>query len=265
MSAPTPLEIDRSFRDDAALLTPHGVLDLASYGRLRDALLKCALEIPRAVIVDVSYLLVPTDATLAVFPSVWMQVSDWPEVPIMLVATQELARRRIQHSPITRYIPVHTSVAEALGALDQPAPRRRAVLELPYDPASAAAARRFVHAVCTRWDCAPLLVDATMIASELVENAVRHAGSECRLRLELRRNMLTVAVYDDDPTAVKRVEPWTSAPPRLGLMLVSRLASTWNCAPTLAGGKVVWAVLRRFETAPAERSGRRPRRVTFSE
>src|SRR5437660_10507152 len=72
MSAPTQLQIDRSFRDDAALVTPRGVLDLASYGQLRDALLKCALEIPRAVIVDVSALMVPTDATLAVFPSVWM-------------------------------------------------------------------------------------------------------------------------------------------------------------------------------------------------
>ena len=263
MSAPAQLEIDRSFRDEAALLTPRGVLDLASYGRLRDALLKCALEIPRAVIVDVSSLLVPTDATLAVFPSVWMQVCEWPEVPIMLVAEHELARRRIKHSPIVRYIPVHASVDEALDSLEHRPPGRRAVRELPYSPASAAGARRFVQLVCTRWDCAPLLVDATMIANELVENVVRHAGTESRLRLELRRGLLTVAVYDDDPTPVKRVEPWTSAPPRLGLMLVSRLASSWNCAPTLAGGKVVWAVLRQFEPAPANRPGRGPRRATF--
>jgi len=257
------LQIDQTFRDDVALLTPRGVLDLASYGRLRDTLLKSALEIPRAVIVDVSSLLVPTDATLAVFPSVWMQVSEWPRVPIMLVATPELARRRINHSPIIRYIPVHASVGEALSSLEHTSPRRRAVLELPYSPASAAAARRFVHLVCTRWDCTPLLVDATMIASELVENVVLHAGSESRLRLEIRHGMLTVAVYDDDPTPVRRVEPWTSAPPRLGLMLVSRLASTWNCAPTLAGGKVVWAVLRQSQPAPADHPGRRPRRVTF--
>ena len=253
------LTIDRSFRDDAALLTPHGVLDLASYGMLRDTLLKCALEIPRAVIVDVSELLVPTDATLAVFPSVWMQVSDWPDVPILLVAGHELTRRRIKHSAITRYIPVYNSVPEALDAIDETPPRRRAVLELPYDPASAAAARRFVDVVCSRWDCTPLVIDAALIANELVENAVRHAGSETRLRLELRSGKLTIAVYDDDPTPIKRVEPWTTAPPRLGLMLVSRLASTWNCAPTLSGGKVVWGVLRQVVPAPAGRSGRRPR------
>src|SRR2546421_5166666 len=125
------LTLERSFRDDAALVTARGVLDLASYGTLRDTLLKCALEIPRAVLVDVSELLVPTDATLAVFPSVWMQVSEWPGVPIMLVAGPELARRRIMHSPITQYVPVYRSAAEALGAIDQPSQRRRAVLELP--------------------------------------------------------------------------------------------------------------------------------------
>jgi len=260
MAGAAELQIDRSFRDDAALVTLHGVLDLASYGALRDILLKCALEIPRALIVDVSALLVPTDATLAVFPSVWMQLAEWPEVPIMLVAQQELTRRRIMHSPITRYIPVHSSVAEALGSVGHQTPRKRAVLELPYDPASAAAARRFVGVVCGRWDCDNLLVDATMIANELVENVVRHADSDARLRLEMRPGMLTIAVYDDDPTPVKRVEPWTSEPPRLGLMLVSRLASTWNCAPTLAGGKVVWAVLRQLQTAvPADRPGRRGR------
>jgi anti-sigma regulatory factor (Ser/Thr protein kinase) len=261
MTTPTQLQIDRSFRDDAGVVIPRGVLDLATYGQLRDALLKSALEIPRAVIVDVSSLMVPTDATLAVFPSVWMQVSEWPGVPIMLVAGPELTRRRISHSPIIRYIPVYASVTEALDSLDAAPRRRRAVLELPYDPVSASAARRYVDVVCTQWRCPELIIDATMIASELVENAVQHAASESRLRLELRHHMFTVAVYDDNPAPVKLVEPWTGRPPRLGLMLVSRLANTWNYAPTMAGGKVVWAVLRRTRPEPVDVRGRRPRVV----
>ncbi len=248
MSTPDLLQVDRSYLDGAALLVPHGVLDLASYGPLRDLLLIYALESPRAVIVDVSNLLVPTDATLAVFPSVWTQVAVWPGVPIMLVARPELTRRRLRHSEMISYVPVYTSVAEALGSLEAPAKGRRAALELPYDPTSASAARRFVHEVCTQWNCAELIIEGTMIANELVQNAVQHAGSECQLRLELRRRMLTIAVYDDDPTPAKRVEPWTSVPPRLGLMLVSRLAETWSCAPTMGGGKVVWAVLPRHRS-----------------
>lgn len=264
MRANSQLTIDRSFRDDTVVVTPCGILDLASYGQLRDALLKCAMEMPRVVIVDISELLVPTDATLAVFPSVWMHVSEWPGVPIMLVAHNELIRRRLNHSAVVSYVQVYASVAEALRNVDTPPRRRRAVLELPYDPVSARAARRFVDVVCTRWGCVELLIEATMIANELVENAVRHAASDCRLRLEYVRGMLSIAVYDDDPTPVKRVEPWLSTPPRLGLMLVSRLASTWNCAPTLGGGKVVWAVLREHRPVPVRRHGRQPG-VTFGE
>jgi hypothetical protein len=72
----------------------------------------------------------------------------------------------------------------------------------------------------------------------------------------LRKSMLTIAVYDDDPTPARLMDPDASARGRLGLRLVDKLASTWNCAPTMAGGKVVWAVLRL-----PERPG--PRGVTF--
>lgn len=255
MSALTDLEIERTFRDDVAVLTPRGVLDLSSYAQLRDVLLKSALELPRAVVVDISALMVPTDATLAVFPSVWMQVSEWPGVPIILVAGQELTRRRLRHTAILRYVPVHATLVDAIDSVDAAPHRRRAVLELPYDPVSASSARRFVDVVCTRWGCADLATEAVMIASELVENAVRHANSDARLRLELRRDLLTIAVYDEDPTPIQRVEPWTRTPPHLGLLMVSRLAASWNCAPTMSGGKVVWAVLRRDRPVPVNGHG----------
>lgn len=120
------------------------------------------------------------------------------------------------------------------------------MLELPCSTSSAAVARRFVAETCERWSCVELLPDAVVIASELVENAVRHAHSQSRLRLELRRGTLTVAVYDNDPTPAQPVEPNGLASRHLGLGLVARLASTWNCAPTWSGGKVVWAVVRRL-------------------
>jgi anti-sigma regulatory factor (Ser/Thr protein kinase) len=263
MASTTKLEIHRAYQDDAVLIAPSGVLELSTYGQLRDALLKSALEIPKAVIVDVGSLFVPTDATLAVFSSVWMQVSEWPGVPIVLVASRELDRRRLERSAITRFIPLYPSLIEALRAIGEPPPRRRSLLELPYDPASAGLARRFVEMTCVRWGCTDLLVDAALVANELVENAVRHAHSEARIRLELREGLLTVAVYDDDPMPVQLVEPDLAEAVHLGLLLVAQLSSTWNCAPTLTGGKVVWAVLRRPRPAPDENPLRKQRRVTF--
>lgn len=260
MAISTPLEIDQSFRDDVAFVVARGVLDLVSYRRLRDCLLTCAMELPRAIVVDVTSLSVPTEATLAVFSSVWMRVSEWPGVPIMLVASQEVVLGRIQGSAIAGYLPVYGHVDEALEAIDEPPARRRSVVELPCSAASAAAARQFVSFTCAQWGCADQFIDAELIASELVENAVRHARSESRLRLELRRGMLTVAVYDDDRAPARMIEPTASGTPHLGLQLVGQLASTWNCAPTAAGGKVVWAVLRRTEPAP---TGRSEWRTTF--
>jgi anti-sigma regulatory factor (Ser/Thr protein kinase) len=263
MSSCAELEIERSYLADVVLMTPRGELSLATYGQLRDALLKSALEIPKAVVVDVGSLFVPTDATLAVFSSVWMQVSEWPGVPIVLVASRPLDRRRLERSAITRFVPVHAGIEEALASVGEPAARRRSVLELPYDPASASLARRFVEMTCARWECTDLLVDAELIANELVENAVRHAGGESRIRLELRRGMLTIAVYDDSPLPVQLVEPDQAKTGHLGLLLVAQLASAWNCAPTLTGGKVVWAVLRRQRPMPDEGARRKRRRVTF--
>jgi hypothetical protein len=244
MSAPIGLHIERTFRDGVVVVIPYGVLDLASYGQLRDVLVKCAVELPRAVVVDVGWLRVPASATLTVFTSVWMQVSDWPGVPLVLVAAHELNRRRLARSTITRYIPVYRSVEEAVGALDEPLPRRRAILELPADLASVAVARRFVEVTCTRWNRPGVCRDAVLVASELVENAVRHATGDPRLRLELCRDRLTVAVYDDDPMPPRLIESSVATAGYLGLVLVAKLATTWSSAPTMSGGKVVWAVLK---------------------
>ena len=66
------LTIDRVLLHGATIVRPHGELTLSTYARMRDALLKCALELPRAVVVDLDELRVPADTTLVVFSSVRM-------------------------------------------------------------------------------------------------------------------------------------------------------------------------------------------------
>lgn len=244
ITIPAGLRIDRAERDGATLVSPHGVLDLASYAELRDSLIKCAIEQPRAVLVDLGSLRAPTQATLSVFTVVWMRVSDWPGVPIVLIVADPEDRRSPALRAIARFVPVRASVAEALDTLDEPPPRRRGMIELPQSSISASVARRFVGETCDRWGCVEVRAEAIMVASELVENAVRHAHSAPRLRLELRAGVLSVAVYDDDPTPAQLVAPAWAASRHLGLALTARLARMWNCSPTWSGGKVVWAVLR---------------------
>jgi anti-sigma regulatory factor (Ser/Thr protein kinase) len=116
-------------------------------------------------------------------------------------------------------------------------------VQLPCDPASARRARQLVKQTCDEWDIPEMASDAVVVASELIDNMVQHARSEGRLRLELRRNMLTVAVADEDARAPQLRVPGLRTAGGRGLVLVDKLSRSWGTAPQRGGGKVVWAVL----------------------
>lgn len=238
------LRVDRRELVGTMVIEPRGVLDVASYGELRTALVKAAVGEPRAVVVDVDGLVVPDCSVLALFSSVSEQLAQWPGVPLLLVAARQQRRDQLARYRLARFVPVYPSVAVAVAAVGEEPPRRIARRELPNSPASAGLARRFVVDVCADWPVATATETAIMIANELVENVVAHADSASSLRLEFRRGLLTIAVYDDDPRPAVLHEPDADTGGHRGLVLVARAARTWGCSPTHSGGKVVWAVLR---------------------
>lgn len=231
-----------------------GVLDSVTYAYLRDSLVKLALEQPRAVVAQLDRLTVCSEALLSVFSSVWMRVNDWPQVPIFLVVTDTDRRAAIGRRTIDRFVPVFTTVGEAVAAVKAGAPRRRRAAVYPPVLMSSAAARAFVRESCHDWGVESLTADALCLASELVENAIEHARTELELRLELRRGMLTVAVRDGNPRQVVLRQDKRGQPLGYGLQIVADLAKAWGCSPDLRGGKVTWAVLttgpRWFERHP---------------
>jgi hypothetical protein len=227
--------------DGCTLVRPTGILTALTYGQLRDALLRCATEVPAAVIVDVDTLAVPSPRALTVFPAAWMRTADWPGVPIVVVAGQPLNRALLAKGSVDRFVPVHPDVKSAKRSLARPEPRRRVTLPLPWEATSPRRAGRFVTQTCASWaidhqDGA----DAAAMAAELVENTVMHTHSAPTLRVELRHGTLAVAVSDADP-APAVVGRQAQAK---GLNLVAYFAKAWGCTPTTDGGKVVWAVLR---------------------
>lgn len=106
------------------LLNVDGILDSTTYLPLRDQIIKAALDEPRAVVIDVSPLTVPSPSAWAVFTSARWHVEMWPDVPILLVCSHPEGRKSIERNGITRYVPVYPSTAEAIEAssawLDQP-------------------------------------------------------------------------------------------------------------------------------------------------
>jgi hypothetical protein len=134
-------------------------------------------------------------------------------------------------------------------------------------PAAAAAARRFVRDTLRSWELtedrgAPggrneragrvqqdaLVDDAVLLTSELVTNAVLHAGTPvqvtCRLLGDLSDGAVEIAVLDRCPVQLRPDRPHTAAEAAertngRGLQLPSELASAWGVTYARAA-KAVW-------------------------
>lgn len=114
------------------------------------------------------------------------------------------------------------------------------------EPASVTSARAWVAGVVREWatelPISTELVDAVrLVTSELVGNAVRHAGTRIRATLRIEPgDALRLEVEDGSASPVRRPEAGTRSLDGRGLALVERLADHWG-SDDLRNGKVIWA------------------------
>lgn len=104
---------------------------------------------------------------------------------------------------------------------------------------SAGAARRFVSSTLTAWSCDALEYAVTLLVSELVANAVLHAGTELDVVLRRAEGRVRVEVHDGDHRLPTRKHYSVTATTGRGLALVEDLARAWG-AETTPEGKFVW-------------------------
>ncbi|OMC17533.1 sulfate transporter [Mycobacterium sp. IS-836] len=242
-----PIRVDVERCDDVAYVTVTGVLDGATYRGLRDAIIKAALDEPRAVIVDVNNLWVPSGSAWSVFTSARWHVSVWPDVPILVVCESRRSVRAITATGVSRYVPVHPTRQSALDAVrDRSLPvRRRARTQLPDSRISVGLARAMVTDWLTKWDKRELIPAAATVATVFVENVLAHTDSAPVLIVESHKDSVTVAVEDgSDRQAARHEDPDRGADIVSGLAIVSALCRAWRSTPT-ASGKTVWAVVGR--------------------
>ncbi|ONI80501.1 hypothetical protein ALI22I_45195 [Saccharothrix sp. ALI-22-I] len=240
----TALALQRTDVDGAVVVRPTGLLDLTTYRDMRDGLLKCVADEPTAVIVRLDDdFRCATPAFMSVFATVWLRVSEWPGVPIMLVGESPRHREVLAGGGAGRLVPRFTALDDALDAIRRPPERRRDEMQLPKALVSGLLARHFVREMCERWFVDHLVDNAVTVATELVENAVRHGRSAPLLRLELRERRLTIAVRDDSPDPPEEPKGETLRPDGRGITIVSSLSRVWGCSPWPRGGKIVWAVI----------------------
>jgi len=124
---------------------------------------------------------------------------------------------------------------------------QEAVVDLAHDPVAPAEARGIVRDLLLHWGYRDLLDDAALVVSELVTNAVRHAGSASLMVVNRTDGGIRVEVRDEGPGAPVHDSSDTDAEHGRGLMIVSALATAWGVEDD-DGSKTVWAELAETST-----------------
>jgi anti-sigma regulatory factor (Ser/Thr protein kinase) len=113
-------------------------------------------------------------------------------------------------------------------------------LELPAGLTGVSTARRWAASVCRKWGFPDEADVVSLLVSELVTNAVIHAGRPVRLHLAQPDGAVRVEVRDPDPRVPAVGEPGTLSEHGRGMVLLDELASSWGVDTREPLGKVVW-------------------------
>jgi anti-anti-sigma regulatory factor/anti-sigma regulatory factor (Ser/Thr protein kinase) len=244
------MEIQHSMRDGCVIVAFTGSIDLFTVSSIQRTLLKDLSEQPYALICDLSGVQHLDPVCAAVFATVANHPSRWATTSFQLCAARPAVAEILGRLRVQLFLPLHATLEEALdAAVDRPPYLRDELLLGPVSTAPAAA-RVFVRDILGYWQQAlpdgGVLELAVLLANELVTNAVVHARTDLRLRLELRGDWLHIAVRDGSPRLLRTVTASPEAEGGRGLQLVEQLARAWGMHPHPDGGKVVWCTLKLY-------------------
>jgi anti-anti-sigma factor len=242
MSGTLSVEVER--RQPVFVLRPSGVLDAYTAADLRAGLLRCLAEQPSGVVIDATELSISDDIGLTVLAGVAQQSERWPGTRFAIAAGTAEFAAAFDRMGVARYMKVYPDEDAALREANRwpvaPSARQR----IAPDRNAPSIARAAVHDFCAGQCIGGDGDAAQLVASELVTNAVIHAGTSIDLTLRLVSGQLHIAVRDggDGQARIGGIINESSESGR-GLILVDALAEAWGTfLPDV--GKVVWAIVK---------------------
>lgn len=233
-------------RGEAAVVRVAGSLDDRSASTLHEALTQCLPQEPSLIVLDITALTEASPDTVGAFGALADQARAWPGANVVLAGPVPRVARTLLASGVTASVPAYSSVEAARHnpgwARGGPWPQRFRLVLTP-SVTAATRARRLVDRACVEWALPGLQDPARLIVTELVSNAVRHAGTGLEVVLSRWSDTVCFGVRDES-TAPPR--PHGPVPPTVeggrGLLVVDIMCRSWGITP-LPGGKVVWASL----------------------
>jgi len=113
---------------------------------------------------------------------------------------------------------------------------------LPCDASSVRAARQFVTAQLSAAGFNDTAFTASLLVSELITNAVLHAGTDIQVVIEGVGDRIRISVQDGSERTIRRRRHSLDAATGRGLMMVEQMASEWG-VEKVTPGKAVWFTL----------------------
>jgi anti-sigma regulatory factor (Ser/Thr protein kinase) len=127
------------------------------------------------------------------------------------------------------------------------------IVEMPLDAEASAPrrARAVLRDALKTWELDGLGEITELLASELVSNAVDHAGGAITLRVIARadRSVVRLEVDDLSPALPTVAHPDQRSTTGRGMLIIDTLATDWGVVPHPDGGKTVWCEIDTTTTA----------------
>ena len=208
------------------------------------AALRAAAEEPAGVICDLTGAPGRSPApAVRLLASLGSEVRQWPGTPIGIVCPGAERRQALARSPEGQHLFLAEHRAVLLARLGRRAAPDVVRMDLPPSARLVRTARDLTTRALLDWGCPQPIAPATLIVSELVNNAILHARTDLTVSVARWGDLVRIAVHDATPERpVRRHEP-TQVTGR-GMLLVAALSQSWGVLPASGGGKVVWAVLQ---------------------
>ncbi len=231
--------LHQASQDGMSLLSVSGQVREKDTRRLLSAVTLALHEQPRAVVVDLVLATDVAPGAVLALDRLSRLGASWPQPALVFAATAPAVVAGLSAAL------VHADRVGALRHLDDhrsDAPREQ--VELPFGLDGPAQARAVVSAWTERLGLEDVRDDVTLVVSEMVTNAVRHAGPPVALELHAENGRVLIAVHDGSPDPPELRPAPSDAEGGRGLLLVDLICEEHGVRPD-PPGKTVWAAVPR--------------------